>query len=126
MPLNIIAVLAVKQVMARDKIPGTILLWPGVAEEQLASKAFLVRAGVFKGVDANLFAHVANEMRASWGDEPYLALISALFKCRGQSAHSAGAPWRGRSALDAVMAMANAWEYHREHMEPAQRSHYVI
>src|ERR1044072_2100720 len=38
----------------------------------------------------------------------------------------ASAPWRGKSALDAVLNMANAWEYHREHMEPAQRSHYVI
>ncbi|MFL5583196.1 MAG: amidohydrolase [Gemmatimonadaceae bacterium] len=125
-PLNIVAALAVKDVMARDKIPGTIVLWPGVAEEQLAGKAFLVRAGVFDDVDANLFAHVSDEFGASWGDEAALALISAIFKFRGQSAHAAGAPWRGQSALDAVMSMANSWEYHREHMPLAQRSHYVI
>jgi len=125
-PLNIIAALAVKDIMTREKIPGTIMLWPGVAEEQLASKAFLVRAGVFNGVDANLFAHVSSEFGISYGDESALSLISAIFKFRGQSAHAAGAPWRGKSALDAVMNMANAWEYHREHMEPAQRSHYVI
>jgi aminobenzoyl-glutamate utilization protein B len=125
-PLNIVAALAVKDVMTREKIPGTIMLWPGVAEEQLGSKAFYVRAGVFRDVDANLFAHVSDEFGISWGDEPALSLISAIFKFRGQSAHAAGAPWRGKSALDAVMAMANAWEYHREHMELAQRSHYVI
>ena len=125
-PLNILAALAVKDIMARERIPGTIVLWPGVAEEQLATKAFLVRAGVFRDVDANLFAHVSDEFGISWGDEPALALISALFKFKGQSAHAAGAPWRGRSALDGVMSMANAWEYHREHMELAQRSHYVI
>ena len=125
-PLNILAALAVKDVMTRERISGTILLWPGVAEEQLASKAFLVRAGVFRDVDVNLFAHVSDEFGISWGDEPALALISAVFKFKGQSAHAAAAPWRGRSALDAVMSMANAWEYHREHMEPAQRSHYVI
>ena len=125
-PLNIIAALAVKDIMAREKIPGTIMLWPGVAEEQLASKAYLVRAGVFKDVDANLFAHVSDNLEVSWGDAPYLTLISALFKFRGQSAHAAGAPWRGRSALDAVLNLANSWEYHREHMETAQRSHYVI
>jgi aminobenzoyl-glutamate utilization protein B len=125
-PLNILAAVAVKEVMAREKIPGTIMLWPGVAEEQLASKAFLVRAGVFKDVDANLFAHVSDEFGISWGDEPALSLISAIFKFQGQSAHAAGAPWRGRSALDAVINMANAWEFHREHMELAQRSHYVI
>jgi aminobenzoyl-glutamate utilization protein B len=125
-PLNIIAALAVKDIMTREKIPGTIMLWPGVAEEQLASKAFYVRAGMFNGVDANLFAHVSDEFGISYGDEPALTLISAIFKFTGQSAHAAGAPWRGKSALDAVMNMANLWEYHREHMELAQRSHYVI
>ncbi len=125
-PLNILAALAVKDIMARDKMSGTIVLWPGVAEEQLGSKAYLVRAGVFNDVDANLFAHVSDEFAVSWGDEPLLSLISAQFKFKGSSAHAAGAPWRGRSALDAVMNMANAWEYHREHMELAQRSHYVI
>src|SRR5690349_16667658 len=125
-PLNIIAALAVKDIMTREKIPGTIMLWPGVAEEQLGSKAFLVRAGVFNGVDANLFAHVSSEFGISWGDESALSLISAIFKFKGQSAHAAGAPWRGKSALDAVMNFANLWEFHREHMEPAQRSHYVI
>ena len=125
-PLNILAALAVKNVMAREKIRGTLVLWPGVAEEQLAGKPFLVRAGIFKDVDANLFAHVGKEFGISWGDEPLLAMISAIFKFRGESAHAAGAPWRGRSALDAVIQMANAWELHREHMEPTQRSHYVI
>src|SRR5207302_9058834 len=41
-------------------------------------------------------------------------------------AHAAAAPWRGRSALDAVMLMGTGWEYKREHLEPTQRSHYVI
>ncbi len=125
-PLNIIAALSVKEIMAREHMSGTIILWPGVAEEQLASKAYLVRAGVFNNVDANLFAHVGDEFGISWGDESALALISAQFKFSGVASHAAGAPWRGKSALDAVMAMANAWEYHREHMELSQRSHYVI
>jgi aminobenzoyl-glutamate utilization protein B len=125
-PLNILAALAVKDVMMREKMSGTIMLWPGVAEEQLGSKAYLVRAGVFNGVDANLFAHVSDEFGISYGDEPALTLISALFKFKGASAHAAAAPWRGKSALDAVMMMANAWEFHREHMELAQRSHYII
>jgi aminobenzoyl-glutamate utilization protein B len=125
-PLNIVAALAVKELMTRDRLPGTLVLWPGIAEEQLASKAYLVRAGVFRDVDANLFAHVSDGFAASWGDEAALALISAQFKFRGEAAHAAGAPWRGKSALDAVIAMANLWEAHREHMELPQRSHYVI
>ncbi len=53
-------------------------------------------------------------------------MVSAQFRFRGETAHSAGSPWRGRSALDAVMLMAQAWEYKREHLRPPQRSHYVI
>jgi aminobenzoyl-glutamate utilization protein B len=126
MPLNIAAALVVKKIMERDHIPGTLVLWPGVAEEQMAGKAFLVRAGVFKDVDVTLFAHVDNALGVSWGQSSQNALISAIFKFKGSSAHAAGAPWRGKSALDAVMLMANGWEFHREHMELAQRSHYVI
>src|SRR5437868_10615881 len=56
--VNIAAALTVKEIMQREKMPGTLVLWPGVAEEQLAGKAFLVRAGVFKDVDVVLFTHV--------------------------------------------------------------------
>lgn len=126
MPLNIAAAIVVKKIMERDHIPGTLVLWPGVAEEQMAGKAFLVRAGVFKDVDVTLFTHVGNALAVSWGQSGSNALISAIFKFKGSSAHAAGAPWRGKSALDAVMLMANAWEFHREHMELPQRSHYVI
>ncbi len=124
--VNIVAAIAVKEIMEREKIPGTLKLWPGVAEEAVAGKAHLVRAGVFKDVDVTLFTHVGNNLGVSWGQSGSNALVSVLFKFRGQTAHSAGAPWRGKSALDAVMLMAQAWEFKREHLEVAQRSHYVI
>jgi hypothetical protein len=56
-PLNIIAALAVKKVMEREHLPGTIRLWPGVAEELVATKAYYVRDGMFKDVDVCLFAY---------------------------------------------------------------------
>jgi aminobenzoyl-glutamate utilization protein B len=124
--VNIVAAIVVKEIMEREKIPGTLKLWPGVAEEAVAGKAHLVRAGVFKDVDVTLFTHVGNNLGVSWGQSGSNALVSVLFKFRGQTAHSAGAPWRGKSALDAAMLMAQAWEYKREHLEVAQRSHYVI
>ena len=124
--VNIAAALVVKEIMQREKLQGTLVLWPGVAEEQLAGKAHLVRAGVFKDVDVTLFTHVGNELAVGWGRSGSQAMVSALFKFRGQTAHAAGAPWRGKSALDAVMLMAQGWEYKREHLEPQQRSHYVI
>jgi aminobenzoyl-glutamate utilization protein B len=124
--VNIAAALVVKEIMERERIPGTLKIWPGVAEEQVAGKAHLVRAGVFKDADVALFTHVGNNLGVSWGQSGSNAIVTALFKFKGQTAHSAGAPWRGKSALDAVMLMAQGWEYKREHLEPAQRSHYVI
>jgi aminobenzoyl-glutamate utilization protein B len=125
-PLNITAALVVKKLMERNHIPGTLHLWPGIAEEQLGSKAYYVRAGVFDSVQAVLFCHVSSDFNVSWGESGALALISAQFAFKGQAAHAAGAPWRGRSALDAVELMDVAWNFRREHLRPEQRSHYVI
>ncbi|WP_159471763.1 amidohydrolase [Dyadobacter sp. 3J3] len=125
-PLNITAVLALKKIMEREKIPGTIMLWPGVAEEQLGSKAYYIRDGFFKDVDACIFTHVASNLGTSYGDPGMVGMISVKFSFEGQAAHAGGAPWRGKSALDAVELMNVGWNYHREHMEPSQRSHYVI
>src|SRR5437773_3211687 len=125
-PVNITAAIAVKKIMERERIPGTIHIWPGVAEEQLGSNAYYVLEGVFKDVDAVLFSHVSDDLNGSWGAGGGLALISAEFSFKGQSAHAAGAPWRGRSALDAVEIMDVAWNFRREHLRTQQRSHYVI
>src|SRR3979411_709045 len=59
MPLNIIAALAVKKMMEREHLKGTIRLWPGVAEEEVGTKAYFIQAGMFKDVDIVLFTHVA-------------------------------------------------------------------
>src|SRR5688500_2660285 len=126
MPLNIIAAIAVKRIMERDKLPGTIMLWPGVAEELVASKAWFVRDGVFKDVDVNLFTHVGSNLGVSWGAAGGTGLVSVEYTFEGETAHSAGAPWRGRSALDAVELMSVGWQYRREHLRLSHRSHSVI
>ena len=125
-PLNVLAAIAVKRVMEREKLPGTIMIWPGVAEEQLGTKAYYVRAGLFKDVDAVLYNHVGSNLSTSWGDGGGNGLVSVEYTFEGESAHSAGAPWRGRSALDAVELMNAGWNYRREHLRLQQRSHYVI
>jgi aminobenzoyl-glutamate utilization protein B len=125
-PLNITAALAVKRILEREKIPGTIRLWPGIAEEQLGTKAYYVREGVFKDVDVVLYTHVGSNLGTGWGDGGGNGLVSVEYTFAGESAHSAGAPWRGRSALDAVELMNIAWNYKREHLRIQQRSHYVI
>lgn len=124
--VNITAALAVKKIMERERLPGTIQIWPGVAEELLGTKAYYVREGVFKDVDLVLFTHVHDNLATSWGDAGGSGLVSVLFSFQGRSAHAAFAPWRGRSALDAVELMDVGWNFRREHLRLQQRSHYVI
>src|SRR5579862_1832073 len=125
-PLNILAALAVKRVMEREHLKGTIELWPGVAEELLGTKAYFVRAGLFKDVDVVLFTHVGNNLSTAYGPGGGNGLVSVEYMFKGESAHAAGAPWRGRSALDAVELMSMGYEFRREHLRLATRVHYVI
>jgi aminobenzoyl-glutamate utilization protein B len=125
-PVNVTAALALKKIIEREKLPGTIRLWPGVAEEQLATKAYYVRDGYFKDVDVVLYNHVGSNLGTGWGDGGGNGLVSIEYAFLGETAHSASAPWRGRSALDAVELMNIAWNYRREHLRLQQRSHYVI
>ncbi len=126
MPLQIAAALAVKKIMEQQHLQGTLKLWPGVAEELLGTKAYYVRAGAFKDVDICIFAHVGANMQVSWGDSGGDGMVSVEYTFKGESAHAAGAPWRGRSALDAVELMDVGWNFRREHLRLQQRSHYVI
>ena len=125
--LVVTAALAVKKVMERDGIAGTLKLWPGVAEEQLGTKAHFVRAGLFDDVDAVLYCHVGTGLSTGWGvRNGSSGMVSVEFLFEGEAAHGAGSPWDGRSALDAVELMNVGWNYRREHLRLQQRSHYVI
>jgi len=124
--LNIVAALAVKEIMIANHLPGTIKIWPGVAEEDLGGKAYLVRDGYFKGVDDVLFSHVGDNFRIGYGGYRTNGLVSVQYNFHGESAHAAAAPWKGRSALDAVELMDAGWNFRREHLRLQQRSHYVI
>jgi aminobenzoyl-glutamate utilization protein B len=124
--VNIVAALALKKIMERERIPGTIVLWPGVAEELVGAKAWFVRDGRFRNVDAVFFTHVGSNLNTTWGPSDGTGLVSVEFTFKGEAAHSAGAPWRGRSALDAAMLMDIGWNFRREHLRTEQRSHSVI
>ena len=121
------AALAVKKLMMEEKLSGTIKIWPGVAEEQLGTKPFFTAAGLFKDVDVSFFTHVYDNFSTPWGaPNGYSGLVSLLYSFEGTTAHGAGAPWRGRSALDAVELMNTGWNFRREHLRTETRSHYVI
>jgi len=111
----IFAALAVKELMEKNHMPGTIVIWPGVAEELVGSKAWYIRDGYFKNVDACIFTHVSGNFTSDYGDPGMNGLVSVKFSFDGEAAHAAGAPWRGKSALDAVELMDAGW-FDRAHL----------
>jgi aminobenzoyl-glutamate utilization protein B len=118
------AAIAVKQWMAAAGINGTLRLYGTPAEEGGGGKVYMAREGLFKDVDAVLHWHAADRNDASPGSA--LANMSVKFRFRGVSAHAAGAPERGRSALDGVEAMNHMVNLLREHVPEDTRLHYVI
>ncbi len=119
------AALALKDVMERHGIAGTIRLYGTPAEETLMGKAYLVKAGVYSDCDAMLSWHPGCRNTVTAG-RPGLALENFKIRFYGQASHAAGAPWRGRSALDAVELMNVGCNYMREHIRPELRVHYTI
>jgi len=123
--VDLTAAIAVKRVMERHGIKGTLKVIPGVAEELVASRTYMVNAGIFEGMDVMLSTHVSSSMTTGWGITGS-GLVSTMFTFTGKSAHGAGSPWAGRSALDAVELMDVGWNFRREHLRLQQRSHYII
>jgi aminobenzoyl-glutamate utilization protein B len=119
------AAFAVKKAMEQFKIPGTIVLSIGPAEEQLMSRPYLVRDGYFKDVDAAVLTHVADSSATGYGLQNY-ALIGAKFTFKGRTAHGGVNPWDGKDAVDAVVLMDIGFDKLREHLRPTYRGHRTI
>jgi aminobenzoyl-glutamate utilization protein B len=119
------AAFAVKQVMQRHNIPGTVAISYGPAEEQLASRPYIVRAGYFKDVDAVIYLHIRDTLNTGFGIGNYAA-ISSVFTFHGKTAHGAVNPWDGKDAVDAVELMDIGFDKLREHLKPTYRAHRTI
>ncbi|MBM3724948.1 MAG: amidohydrolase [Acidobacteria bacterium] len=127
MAVTVVSAIVVKELMQKHKIPGTLKLYPGVAEEQLGTKAFYIRDGHLKGLDVMLGVHVGSEFQTEYAQSARNSgLVSVQYTFNGAAAHAAGGPWKGRSALDAVELMNIGWNFKREHLRTQQRSHYVV
>jgi aminobenzoyl-glutamate utilization protein B len=118
------AAIAVKDWMVANNIKGTIRFYGTPAEEGGSGKVYMVRAGLFNDVDVALHWHPGAQNAASAGAA--LANKSAKFRFHGISAHAAGSPEKGRSALDGVEAMDMMVNMMREHIPQEARIHYVI
>lgn len=119
-----VAAIAVKEWLDSTGTPGTIRFYGTPAEEGGSGKVYMVRAGLFDDVDFALHWHPSD--RNSAAARTTLANRSAKFRFTGISAHAAGAPDRGRSALDGVEAMNMMVNMMREHVPQQTRIHYVI
>lgn len=118
------AAISLKKYIKKYKVKGTIRYYGCPAEEGGSGKVYMTRAGLFDDVDIALHWHADDENSAD--PRPALANKSAKFRFYGRSAHAAGAPQEGRSALDAVEAMNYMTNLMREHMDTSARIHYVI
>jgi aminobenzoyl-glutamate utilization protein B len=118
------AAIAVKAAMESGKLKGTLRFYGCPAEETLVGKVFMVRDGVFKGVDAVLSHHPGQMNAARLGSSN--AMNSMKFVFHGVASHAGGSPEQGRSALDAVELMDTGVNYLREHVIQEARIHYVI
>jgi aminobenzoyl-glutamate utilization protein B len=122
---GIAAAIAVKKSMVENNIRGTIRFFGSPAEETVISRPYMVKEGLFNDVDAVIDNHASSGLSTSYGVDGN-AILSVVFTFRGKTAHAAGSPWEGRSALDAVELMDIATNYLREHLNYTYRMHYVI
>ncbi len=118
------AAIAVKKLLEKEGLSGTVRLYGTPAEETVDAKTFMLRAGVFDDVDAVLSWHTGDRTRATYGYSK--AVATARFAFEGLPAHASTSPDKGRSALDAVELMNVGVNYLREHVPEDTRIHYVV
>lgn len=118
------AAIAISEQIRAGQIKGTVRYYGCPAEEGGSAKVFMVLAGLFRDCDVVLHWHPGD--RNSAGDRSSLARMAVKFRFFGKSAHAAGAPDQGRSALDAVELTNHAAELLREHVPDSTRIHHVI
>ena len=121
---SVAAGIAIKKLIEEKKLTGTIKVYGCPAEEGGSGKVYMVRAGLFNGVDAVIHWHPGNSNEVTMTSA--LANKSAKFRFYGISAHAAASPEQGRSALDGVEALDNMVNMMREHVPQETRIHYII
>lgn len=121
---SLAATVGLKSYMEENKLPGTIRYYGCPAEENAGGKAYLVRDGLFNDCDIAITWHPSfvNMVTPSGS----LANFRVFYTFKGTSAHAAGSPHLGRSALDAVELMNVGVNYMREHMIDEARVHYAV
>lgn len=118
------AAIGVKKYLEETGASGTVILYGCPGEEGGAAKAFMARENLWRGLDAALTWHPADCNEVSTGS--CNSTLQVQYTFHGVAAHAAGAPERGRSALDAVELMNIGVQFLREHMSDKARIHYAV
>src|SRR5256885_8439705 len=118
------AAIALKNLMAEWKIPGTLRLYGCASEETEGAKVYMAREGLFNDLDAALHWHPDSD--AAVTNIRTAATNGMRIEFFGKAAHAGGAPWLGRSAVHAAELCAHGINLMREHVEPTARIHYVF
>ncbi len=116
------AALGMKADLEASGLPGTIVFYGCPAEEVLTGKPFMARGGAFKELDLALAWHGGGYNMVHYGIAG--GINSAIFHYKGVAGHASGAPWLGRSALDACELLSVGANYLREHIPDKSRIHY--
>lgn len=119
------AALAAKQAMVDFGLAGTLKIIGAPAEEQLLSRPYFVRDGLFDDVTLAFHNHIYDRLSTEYG-VLQSALVSAVFNFTGEAAHAALSPWKGRGALDAVVLMDMGMAMYREHFHPGMSAQRTI
>ncbi len=116
---------AVSRTMTKFGIKGTLKVFGAPAEELVLARPYYVRDGYFDDVDVAFHPHLWDRFFTEYG-VLQRAVVSAEFIYRGETAHAAMSPWKGRDALDAVVLMDSGMAQYREHLRPGMNMHRVI
>lgn len=120
---SLAAALAISKWLAQGH-PGTVKLFGCPAEEGGGAKNYMVRDGVFDGLDAAFIWHPATRNQTNLNSGS--ATMTIDFTFHGKGAHAGAQPWNGRSAFDAVEALDYMTNLMREHVRPETRLHYAV
>ena len=118
------ACVGLKAELEKSGAPGTVIFYGCPAEEQMIGKGLMAKAGAFKECDFTVAWHPGNTSYNTYG--AHTSVEGAFFTFHGRTAHAAGNPHLGRSALDAVQLMNMGVEFLREHVTDDVRMHYMI
>ena len=113
-----------KRFLEETKIPGTIVYFGCPAEEGGAGKAYMVKEGIFNGVDIALSDHPAGSNAVRTGTTCASMRFEYIF--HGIKSHPATQPENGRSAFDALELFNIGINFLREHIKQQNFIHYAV